>query len=263
MGEPVNRFSDSAASERFMGRWSRAAGTVFVDWIDAPTNARWLDVGCGTGVCTALIVEKCAPAQMCAVDPEAAQIDHASRQPVAEHADFKVGDARALPFPNAAFDVVTSALVLNFVPDRFRAACEMRRVARPGGLVAGYVWDFEPELSPSWPLRLGMRKFGLDVPSVPGTMEANLGALRLLFESAGLEELAARSIEVTVPFRDFDDFWQAQTPSYSPTTKMIAALTDHDRTRLIEITREGLPARPDGRIAYVARANAIKARVPS
>ena len=68
---------------------------------------------------------------------------------------------------------------------------------------------------------------------------------------------------MTVSFPDFEDFWLAQTPSYSPTTKMIAAMTKSDRVRLIEAVRAGLPIRPDGRIEYSARANAIKGRVPA
>ena len=112
-------------------------------------GARWLDVGCGTGIFTELVLDTCSPAAVFAVDPAEAQIDHACRQPVAQRANFRVADALALPFPDATFDVVASALVINFIPDRPRALSEMRRVARAGGIVAGYVWDFAAELSPS------------------------------------------------------------------------------------------------------------------
>ena len=67
---------------------------------------------------------------------------------------------------------------------------------------------------------------------------------------------------MTVPFSDFNDFWHAQTPSYSPITKMIAAMTEGGRAGLVEAVRADLPVRQDGRIEYSARANAIKARVP-
>jgi hypothetical protein len=56
--DPAYRFNDGAAYERFMGRWSRGAGKVFLDWIAA---ARWLDVGCGTGSFTELIVNMRSP----------------------------------------------------------------------------------------------------------------------------------------------------------------------------------------------------------
>jgi len=227
-----------------------------------PSGARWLEVGCGTGIFTELVLDTCSPAAVSAVDPAQAQIEHALRQPVAQRADFRVADAQSLPFADDAFDVVASALVINFIPDRPRALSEMHRVARASGIVAGYVWDFAAELSPSWPMRRGMRRFGADVPELPGTKDSSLGALNSLFEQAGFEGIATRTVEVTLLYPDFDDFWQAQTPSYSPTTRIVAGMTNSERVKLMEAVRAGLPVRPDGRIEYSARANAIKARVP-
>ena len=192
--------------------------------------------------------------------PAEAQIDHASRQ-LAQRANLRVADAQALPFPDSTFDVVASALVINFIPDRPRALAEMRRVARACGIVAGYVWDFAAELGPTWPLRRGLRQIGADIRQVPGTEDSSLGALNSLFEQARFERIACRPIDVTVRYPDFDDFWQAQTPSYNPVTKMIAAMTKTERVRLIEAVRAGLLVCQDGRIEYSARANAIKACV--
>lgn len=257
-----HRFDDSAGYERFMGPWSRAVGAIFLEWLASPPDLRWLDVGCGTGIFSELILDTCSPAAVFAVDAAPAQIDHACRRLSAERANFQVANAQALPFSAATFDVVASALVINFIPDRPRALSEMRRVARTRGVVAGYVWDFEAELSPSWPLRLGMRQLGVEVPGMPGARDSSLGALNSLFERAGLETIATSSFDVTVAFPDFDDFWQAQTPGYSPTTKMIDAMTTGDRMRLIDTVRAGLPVCRDGSIEYSVRANAIKAQAP-
>ena len=57
MTEAAHSFDDSVAYERFIGRWGRAAGAVFLDWMAPPTGARWLDVGCGTGLFTELILD--------------------------------------------------------------------------------------------------------------------------------------------------------------------------------------------------------------
>ena len=260
---PALHFTDAVAYERFMGRWSRAVGRVFLEWVAPPSHARWLEVGCGTGVFTEVLLETCSPAEVYAVDPAPAQIEHAARQPVAQRARFQIADARALPFPDASFDVVVSALVINFIPDRPRALAEMRRVGRAGGIVAGYVWDYPAQQSPSWPLRAGLRRFGANLPDLPGSSDSSLTALRSLFDHSGLQGVDTRTIEATLAYPDFDDFWQAQTPSYSPTTGIIASMTRNDRERLMQIVKEALPIRPDGAIEYSAQAHAIKARLPA
>ena len=261
MAEVAHRFDDSAAYERFMGNWSRAAGAVFLDWIAAPPGARWLDVGCGTGSLARLVLDRCSPAAVTGIDPSAAQIEYARQRSTAP-AHFGVADAQALPFRDATFDVIASALVINFIPDQLRGLAEMRRVARSSGVITGYVWDFAAERSPSWPLRVGMRQIGSPVPEVPGTRHSSSGALSCLFERAGLKEIAARSLEVTMRFPDFDDFWQAQTPSYNPMTRMIAAMTRGQREDLLQAVLAALPVSENGGIEFSARANAIMGRVP-
>jgi ubiquinone/menaquinone biosynthesis C-methylase UbiE len=259
----AHRFDDSAAYERFMGAWSRAAGAVFLEWLAPPQDAHWLDVGCGTGVFTRLILGTSSPAEVFAVDAQPAQIDYAGRELVGTRASFRIADACALPFAEAMFDIVASALVINFIPDRSKAVAEMRRVARPGGVIAGYVWDFAAEASPSWPLRRALQENGFGAPPIPAARDSTLDRLHSLFEQAGLENIANRSIEVAVPFRDFETFWRAQTPSYSPTTKLVATMTATERARLIEAVRAALPITPSGQIQYVSRANAIKATTPN
>jgi SAM-dependent methyltransferase len=263
MADTAVAFDDGTAYERFMGRWSRSVGTIFLDWLAPPLDASWLDVGCGTGVLTELVLDTSSPATVVAIDPAAAQIDFARRQPLAQRADLRVCDAQSLPFPDSSFDAVVSALVINFIPDRPRALAEMRRVGQPGGIVAGYVWDFAAERSSSWPLAQGLREIGLAPPRVPGTEDSSLEALHSLFVRTGLDDVSVRSIEATVTFPDFDNYWQSQTPAFSPHGKAIAGLQETDRVRLMEAVRAALPRGPDGSIAYSARANAVKSRVPA
>lgn len=261
MTEPKITFTDGEAYDRFMGRWSRAVGPQFLDWLAPPKAARWLDVGCGTGAFTRLITDRYAPTAVSAVDPAAAQIDHARQQQVARHAEFQVADASALPFPDGGFDVVVSALVINFLPDRAKGLSEMRRVARGGGIVAGFLWarTADSELSPTAPMQRGFREIGAEVPRIPG---ADMGSLPDLFKAAGLETIETRKIEVTQSYRDFDDYWTAQTPAFSPAGKLIAKMADADCVRLRDALRAILPVAADGSISYSARANAIKARAP-
>jgi hypothetical protein len=139
----------------------------------------------------------------------------------------------------------------------------MRRVGRAGGMVAAYVWDFAGERSPGSILRTGLQAIGIDAPKIPGTTQSTIDALQLLFESAGLENVDSRTIDVTSSFASFDDLWRAQTPSFSPATKIVAGLTEGDRARLIEKVSASLPTGRDGSVAYSARAHAIAARIPA
>jgi ubiquinone/menaquinone biosynthesis C-methylase UbiE len=134
-------FTDGQAYERLMGRWSRAAGATFIDWLSLPKGLNWLDVGCGTGAFTELVIDRCAPAQISAIDPSEDQIAYAKSLPVSTRAIFRVGDAQSVPFGNGEFDVATMALVISFIPDAPKAVAEMRRVVKPNGTAGAYMWD--------------------------------------------------------------------------------------------------------------------------
>lgn len=256
------KFNDGAAYERFMGRWSRAGGRIFLDWLAPPLGTRWLDVGCGTGAFSELIAKMCSPESIVAIDLAEDRIEYARRLPVGQLADFRIADVLTLPFLDHSFDIVASALVINFISDRTRGLVEMRRVARPGGVIAGYVMDFANGRATGWPLTHGMRVLGLEPPPIPGAEDSSLEALQFLFEQAGLQSIEVRTIEVVSTFENFGDYWASQTPGFSPYSQLIASLLGTDRVLLREAVSAALPAGMDGSITYSTRANAIKARVP-
>src|SRR5690242_21250527 len=117
MGETQIRYDDGVAYERMMGAWSRAAGRIFIDWLAPSRGLRWIDVGCGTGAFTELLVERCAPAEVQGVDPSEAQLSFARARPSCQIAKFQQGDALALPFADGSFDAAVMALVIFFVPN--------------------------------------------------------------------------------------------------------------------------------------------------
>ena len=178
-------FSDGAAYERLMGRWSRRAGDVFLDWIEAPKNLRWLDIGCGTGAFTEQVIRDCAPAAVIGIDPSADQLAFAEKRAGLAMAEFRVGDAQDLPFPDSSFDMAVMALVVHFVPDPARAVAEMARVLRPGGRAVAYVWDYTTGGSPVAPLPAAMKAMGLEPPAPPSPNATSLRALEELWRTAG------------------------------------------------------------------------------
>jgi ubiquinone/menaquinone biosynthesis C-methylase UbiE len=141
MAEPQIRFDDGAAYERMMGVWSRSAGEIFLDWLAPRAGGKWIDVGCGNGAFTELIIARTAPAEVQGIDPSDGQLAYARSRSGARMATFHSGDAMALPFAAGAFDVAVMALVIFFVPEPAKGVAEMARVVAPGGQVAAYAWD--------------------------------------------------------------------------------------------------------------------------
>src|SRR4029077_11160130 len=115
MAEQQIRFDDGAAYERMMGTWSRYAGRIFLDWLAPAPALRWIDIGCGSGAFTELLVERCAPAEIQGIDPSEGQLAFARTRPASRVAEFRQGDAMALPFAASRFDAAVMALVLVFV----------------------------------------------------------------------------------------------------------------------------------------------------
>jgi SAM-dependent methyltransferase len=255
------RFDDGAAYERMMGTWSRLAGEVFLDWLAPASGLRWIDVGCGNGAFTELIVERCRPAEVQGIDPSEGQLAFARTRPAGRMANFRQGDALALPFPQAAFDAAVMALVIFFVPDPAKGVAEMTRVVRPGGTVAAYAWDILGGGFPLEPLRIEMRALGITPLNPPSAAASRMDALNELWAGAGLTAVATREIIVQRTFANFDDFWATSLlgASVGPT---IAALPPGDVEVLKTRVRARLPAGEAGQISYPARANAIVGRVP-
>ena len=116
MVETQIRFEDGLSYERYMGDWSRRAGTIFIDWLALPSGLEWIDVGCGNGAFTELIVERCAPNEVHGIDPSEPQLDFARKRSAARPAKFERGDAMALPFLANTFDAAIMALVIFLFP---------------------------------------------------------------------------------------------------------------------------------------------------
>ena len=128
------------AYEAYIGRWSRPVAAEFVRLLPWRPGDAWCDVGCGTGALAHAVLAAAAPSRVLGVEPSAAFA--AAADTGDPRLTVIAGTATSVPSPDDAFDHVVSALALNFVPDPRAAVAEMIRVARPGGTVAGYVWDY-------------------------------------------------------------------------------------------------------------------------
>ena len=258
---PAGPWASADAYEAYVGRWSRLVARECLAWLAAPSGGRWLDVGCGTGVLTQTILASAAPQEVRGIDRSEQFIAHARAHITDTRARFEVGDAMSLPFEGARFDNAVSGLVLNFVPDAGTAVAEIARVLQAGGLFAAYVWDYGGEMQM-------MRRFwDAAVDLDPGAAELDEGRrfgishpdrLRAIAQQAGFGDVAARAIDITTRFRDFEDYWMPFLGGTGPAPSYAVSLTEERRAALRERIRSTLPVRADGTIELVARAWAVR-----
>ncbi|MYS83533.1 class I SAM-dependent methyltransferase [Embleya scabrispora] len=262
--ERFDTWAAGDAYERYMGRWSRAVAAEFVAWLHAAPGLRWVDAGCGTGALTAAVVARCRPGWVLGLDRSAAFVARA-RAEVPAPAGFVVADAMAPPLRDGACDVVVSGLVLNFLPAPAAAVARAARVVRPGGTVAGYVWDYAEGMGF---LRYFWAAAGAVDPAAERWDEGRRFArcrpdrLRACWERAGLADVAVVPIEVATGFAGFADLWEPFLAGQGPAPGYVAALSRPDRDRLRETLRASVPTRADGSIVLGARAWAIRGGRP-
>lgn len=261
MAEQQIRFDDGAAYEDFMGGWSRLAGESFLDWLGASRGLRWLDVGCGNGAFTQLLVERCAAAEVLGVDPSQGQLAFARERLAGRRARFEVGDAMALPVADGAVDAAVMALVIFFVPEPARGVAEMVRALVPGGGACAYAWDLMGGGFPYAALQQEMAALGQAPLMLPSADAGSLDRLRALWTQAGLVDVETHRVEVERTFPDFDSFW-AIAQKGPRTGPQIAGLGEGGTASLRERLRARLVTSPDGRVTIRAWANAIRGRKP-
>jgi len=171
-----------------------------------------------------------------------------------------VGDAMALPVADRSVDAATMALVIFFVPDPAKGVAEMRRVVRPGGVVAAYAWDFTTGGFP-WQLPQDeVRATGATVPWPPQAEIVRIDRLHQLWADAGLQSVASREIVVERVFPSFDEFWRVAmlTPVLGA---LVEALPSDALAGVKERVRAALRIE-GGKVVHTGKANAVKGVVP-
>lgn len=230
------------AYDRYMGRFSTQLSGGFADLAGVALGMRVLDVGCGPGALTAELAERLGPERVAAVDPSEPFVAAARTR----HPGVAVerASAEALPFEDAVFDAALAQLVVHFMAEPVAGIREMRRVTRPGGVVAACVWDFGGGRGPVSPFWDAVRPLDPDVQdesALPGTTE---GSLASLLAVAGLGGIETTTLEAAVDYPTFDDWWTPYTQGVGPGGAYVARLDPVVRDAVREACRRALPPPP-------------------
>lgn len=252
----ADTWGSGAKYEAYVGRWSRMIAREFIPWLAIPTAKRWLDVGCGTGALTQTILDVAEPDAVTGVDPSEGFLAHARATITDPRARFLVGDAQAAPIKSESIDAIVSGLALNFVPDTARAAAEMARMARPGGTIAAYVWDYAGEMQFMryfWDAAAAVDPQARELDEGPRFPICHPDALERLFSAAGLRDVTTRAIDIDTTFHDFDDYWKPFLGGQGAAPSYLMRLNEQRRAAIRERLRAMMPTTADGSIALVAR----------
>ena len=249
---------------RFIGRYSEKLAVELADYAGvegsveggAEPGMRALDVGCGPGALTAVLVERLGSARVAAIDPSAQFVDAArDRLP---GVDIRVASAEDIPFDDDTFDVALAELVVHFMSDPIAGLEEMARVTRPGGTISACVWDYGTDtgaLSPFWRVA---RKLDPGVDDESGLAGVREGQLVELFRAAGIRDIRSTGLTVQVDFSSFDEWWEPLTLGVGPAGAYVSGLSDGARDALKDTCEASLPAAP---FTIVARAWTAAGRV--
>jgi SAM-dependent methyltransferase len=261
----MSMFTAAEAYERNMGRWSKRLAPLFVQFVGVESGDRVLDVGCGTGSLTWEIVRTTAVSKIVGIDASKSFLEYARSRYSDPRLTFELGDAQKLTFADASFDRCVSMLVMRHIPDAVKAASEMRRVTRPGGVVATVMWD-----------NTGGHEINQSLWDAAGTLDpqgefppeaesyGSSDELRNLWVGAGLRSIEVKELSLRCEYSSFDEHWIPHiVEGQGIAAAYVKRLSEDHRTALREQVRRNLFGdRADGPFTLQAKAWAVRGLVP-
>jgi SAM-dependent methyltransferase len=263
MNNTKDKWDSGDPYEYFMGRWSKLMALEFLTWINLPHSLSWLDIGCGTGALSEMIYQHCKPSHLTCIDPSDEFLTQAKER-LDSQGEFIVGSATDIPREDNSIDVVVSGLALNFFPDLKSALTEMKRISKPGGIIAAYVWDYSDRmdfLRCFWDAAILIDPNSCNLDEGFRFSICNADNLKNSFQQAGLNEIEVTKLDIATLFKDFDDYWNPFLGGQGPAPSYLASLSESHQVKLKKEIYNKLPIQPDGSIKLLGRAIAIKGKL--
>ncbi|TIR45326.1 MAG: methyltransferase domain-containing protein, partial [Mesorhizobium sp.] len=218
---------------------------------------------CGTGSLTFELAKSRDLAEIQAIDFSAVFVAAAKERNTDPRITIEQADATALPFEDNVFDRALALLVLHFVPETGKAMAEMRRVTRPGGVVAAVVWDHLG----------GMPAMRMMIDTVAALSESGRqmrnrycfqpmmqpGEMKRTFVEQGLTDVTETELMIRMDYQNFDDYWAPIAAGEGPLGKYMTTLDAAERTRTEAAVRDAYEAgRADGPRSFASVAWACR-----
>jgi ubiquinone/menaquinone biosynthesis C-methylase UbiE len=241
------------AYDNFMGRYSERLAPMFADFAGVQAAQKVLDVGAGTGALTAELLRR--GAEVAAADPSPPFVAALERK--FPDADMRAATAEDLPWPDESFDAVLAQLVLTFMNDAPAGVAEMRRVARPGGIVAACMWD-RHGMDMLAAIHRTQEALAASGPTEARTLYRSRDEIEGLFLRSGFADVQTELLEVEREYAGFDEFWDTMQGGVGPAGAWLKTLDDETRSKAREELHRQV-GEPTGSFALHGRAWATRA----
>lgn len=228
--------------DRFMGRYSSLLAPIFADFAGVAGKQTAVEVGCGPGALTGMLVDRLGAEAVTAVDPSPPFVAAARER--FPGVTVREAAAESLPFDDSLFDLSLAQLVVHHMSDPVAGVGEMGRVTRPTGTVAACVWDLGAERDPLSPFWRAVKRHDPTAIGESGFAGTREGHLVQIFEDAGLDRVEGEGLVFEVEHSSFEEWWEPFKLGVGPAGAYAAGLSPEEQARLEALCREELPPPP-------------------
>lgn len=258
--------TDPDEYEHFMGRWSERLAAPFLEFAKVGPSARVLDVGCGTGTISLALAQQ--GASVLGMDASEAYLSGARHRRSHPNITYEHGDACHLQYQTASFDACVSTLAIDVIPEVDLVASEMRRVTRPGGVVACGTFDFwgghyvfDLVLDTGAVLDETMRTLRDQIKCRPIVWAHGQADL---WRKVGLTDVEEAPLVLSFDYASFQDYWTSFSRGPSRVAQRVTALEFELRSEIERHVRAGyLAGLPDGPRSFAIIVRAVRGIVPA